>query len=253
MIRSGTFALSANVEQLGIGFYQLLHTNATHDPNWKPKGNLAPIEDPNSIAPLPIRPPSAAQEIDADLVFTGVNCTPVVVHHASRDKRVKELEDAIDFNENELPLKVKQPPRHLMGVKTQIVLFKRLLSQFHLISMRLVVSIMHFPPVNCASLVPIVVDQVATYQTRNEFRTFAMFLPTIWSNPFFSFYSQYDVHCMWKFVHDYNYENWNNLYFNEELSLDHVIVSKFDYITRTAKKNHFLNLIITSITMLNNR
>ena len=86
----------------------------------------------------------------------------------------------------------------------------------------------------------------------------AMFLPTIWSNPFFSFYSQYDyyltnwtkrhlssrmiardVHCMWKFVHNYNYENMNNLYFNDELSLDHVIVSKFDYISRAAKKNLF--------------
>ena len=73
-----------------LGYYQLSHTNDSHDPNWKPEGNLTPIEDPDPVPSPPLRPPSDQQHMDDDLVFTGVNCAPVVVTQAtSRVEREK--------------------------------------------------------------------------------------------------------------------------------------------------------------------
>ena len=64
-----------------IGFYQLSHTDSTHDPNWKPESNLAPIRDPDPTPPAPLRPPdsSGSEPVDDDLIYTGVNCAPILL------------------------------------------------------------------------------------------------------------------------------------------------------------------------------
>ena len=36
-----------------VGYYQLSHTDATHNPDWKPEGNVSPIDDPD---PTPHHP-----------------------------------------------------------------------------------------------------------------------------------------------------------------------------------------------------
>ena len=73
-----------------IGFYQLLHTDETHDPNWKPEGNHTPIQDPDPTSSPPLRPLSSAPTpLEDDLVFTGVNCVPVLVKDDTRDEREK--------------------------------------------------------------------------------------------------------------------------------------------------------------------
>ena len=71
-----------------IGFYQLLHTDDTHNPNWRPESNSSPVEDPDPT-PLPsLRSPDANQiALDNDLVFTGVNCAPVLVETQPHDER----------------------------------------------------------------------------------------------------------------------------------------------------------------------
>ena len=63
-----------------VGFYQLLHTDATHDPNWRPQGNLTPVTDPDPTPAASIRLLiNRESELDEDdLVFTGVNCTPIL-------------------------------------------------------------------------------------------------------------------------------------------------------------------------------
>ena len=75
-----------------VGFYQLSHTDSSHDPNWTPESNLSPVQDPDPSPPVPLRPPSTetAECIDDDLVFTGVNLAPVVqsgLRLASLDER----------------------------------------------------------------------------------------------------------------------------------------------------------------------
>ena len=37
-----------------VGYYQLSHTNSTHDPDWKLEGNISPIEDLDSTPHQPI-------------------------------------------------------------------------------------------------------------------------------------------------------------------------------------------------------
>ena len=74
-----------------VGFYQLSHTDETHDPNWKPEGNASPIQDPDPTPLQPIRP-VLEEPPDDDLVFTGVNCTPVLWIPRSHDEREKRLE-----------------------------------------------------------------------------------------------------------------------------------------------------------------
>ena len=70
------------------GFYQLSHTDATHDPNWRPEGNSSPIQDPDPTPAPPIRPPiPTPSSLEDDLVFTGVNCAPVILDNVPRDER----------------------------------------------------------------------------------------------------------------------------------------------------------------------
>ena len=77
-------------KDLSLGYYQLSHTDATHDPKWRPEGNASPVVDPDPTPSAPIRPPvpssSGALEED-DLVFTGVNCTPVLSSNGFRTER----------------------------------------------------------------------------------------------------------------------------------------------------------------------
>jgi len=71
-----------------IGFYQLSHTDVTHDPDWKPEGNLTSIADPDPTPVPPLRPlTTETQVLDDDLIFTGVNCAPVLVSSAAVDER----------------------------------------------------------------------------------------------------------------------------------------------------------------------
>ena len=73
------------------GFYQLSHTNDTHDPNWKPEGNLTPIQDPDPSPAPAIRPPPDHQPLeDDDLIFTGVHHSPVILDTLVRAERKKE-------------------------------------------------------------------------------------------------------------------------------------------------------------------
>ena len=67
-----------------MGFYQLLHTDETHDPNWRPESTLTPIVDLDPTPLAPILPPRVhpSTMTDDNFVFTGVNCVPVVVHPA---------------------------------------------------------------------------------------------------------------------------------------------------------------------------
>ena len=70
-----------------VGFYQLSHTDATHDPNWKPEGNLTPIKNPYPT-PLPLPTPTIDNlDLHDELVFTSINCAPVVLHHTPGDER----------------------------------------------------------------------------------------------------------------------------------------------------------------------
>ena len=73
-----------------IGFYQLLHTDATHDPNWTPEGNLTPVQDPDPTPALPLRSPITFPALDNDLIFTGVNHAPVILPSTVVDKREGE-------------------------------------------------------------------------------------------------------------------------------------------------------------------
>ena len=61
-----------------VDFYQLSHTDATHNPNWKPEVNSTPVEDPDPTPSTPLRPPGPSQQVDDDLVFTGINLAPVL-------------------------------------------------------------------------------------------------------------------------------------------------------------------------------
>ena len=75
-----------------LGFYQLSHTDATHDPNWSPESNHSPVQDPDPSAPAPICPPStdSAEFADDDPVYTGIHFAPVLLacsNPAARDKR----------------------------------------------------------------------------------------------------------------------------------------------------------------------
>ena len=70
-----------------MGFYQLSHTDDTHDPNWRQEGNVSPIEDPDPIPHPPLRPILATDTPDDDLVFTGVNHTPVLFRSQPHDER----------------------------------------------------------------------------------------------------------------------------------------------------------------------
>ena len=60
-----------------LGYYQLSHTDATHDPNWRPESNLSPITDPDPTPAPTLRPPIESHVLDDDLVFTGVNHAPI--------------------------------------------------------------------------------------------------------------------------------------------------------------------------------
>ena len=68
------------------GFYQLLHTDATHDPNWTraPESNATQIADPDPTPPPP-RQPSSEFADDDDLVFTGVHLFPVIQTWGTND------------------------------------------------------------------------------------------------------------------------------------------------------------------------
>ena len=81
-----------------VGFYQLSHTDETRNPHWKPEGNSSPIRDPDSTPPPPIRQPATpSSTLDNDLVFTGVNCAPVL--RKFRDEREKATVSSEGDNE----------------------------------------------------------------------------------------------------------------------------------------------------------
>ena len=71
-----------------VGFYQLSHTDATHNPHWPraPESNTTQVTDPDPT-PLPPRHPLREPMIDDDLVFTGVHCCPVVLNPPTPDER----------------------------------------------------------------------------------------------------------------------------------------------------------------------
>ena len=73
-----------------VGFYWLLHTDATHDPSWTPKDNLSPVGDPDPTPVMPLCLPIASQALDDELIFTGVNHAPVVMPLSIIDKREGE-------------------------------------------------------------------------------------------------------------------------------------------------------------------
>ena len=78
-----------------VGYYQLSHTDKSHDPHWKPQGNMTPVQDPDPTPSPPLRPPSSTNDpsspMDDDLVFTGVNCAPVLGTCQSRDERERDI------------------------------------------------------------------------------------------------------------------------------------------------------------------
>ena len=73
-----------------VGHYQLLHTDDTHDPYWRPEGNVSPIVDPDPTPAPPHRPP-LDNPPNNDLVFTGVNHTPVYASQPRHCKKNKNL------------------------------------------------------------------------------------------------------------------------------------------------------------------
>ena len=76
-----------------VGYYQLSHTDETHDPDWRPQGNSTPVQDPDPTPSPPLQPPSPTAPtapLDDDLVFTGVNCAPVLGTSQPRDEREKD-------------------------------------------------------------------------------------------------------------------------------------------------------------------
>ena len=79
-----------------VGFYQLSHTDATHDPNWRPESNSTPIADPDSTPVPPLRPSDLAHALDNDLVFTGVNLAPVIIRPSAHDEREMVVQRALD-------------------------------------------------------------------------------------------------------------------------------------------------------------
>ena len=72
-----------------VGYYQLSHTDESHDPNWRrPQSNLTPVTDPDPTPSAPLRPPNDETLDDDDLVFTGIHCAPVFRQsgpHAERE------------------------------------------------------------------------------------------------------------------------------------------------------------------------
>ena len=69
----------------------MLHTDALHDPNWTPEGNLTPVQDPDSTPVVPLCSPITSPALDDDLIFTGVNHAPVILPSVVVDE--KEGED----------------------------------------------------------------------------------------------------------------------------------------------------------------
>jgi len=76
-----------------LGYYQLSHTDATHDPNWsKAEANLSPVSDPDPTPSPPLRPPLPTDSdlVDDDLVFTGLHWSPVTSIPSCRDEREEQ-------------------------------------------------------------------------------------------------------------------------------------------------------------------
>ena len=98
--RSWYFCTKCKCRAMGkLGFYQLSHTDETHDLNWRPEGNLTPISDPDPTPSAPIRPPLQRAVLEDDeLVFTGVNCAMVL----------PALTNAIE-RENDLKVSLRTP------------------------------------------------------------------------------------------------------------------------------------------------
>ena len=77
-----------------------MHTDATNNPDWKSEGNISPIEDPDPTPHQPIRP-RFEEPTDDDLVFTGVNHTPVLIIPQYLDERERGngMKEACDGHE----------------------------------------------------------------------------------------------------------------------------------------------------------
>ena len=71
------------------------HTDDTHDLNWRSEGNVSPIEDPDPTPHPPLQPTFRTDTPDDDLVFTGVNHTPVFHQSQPHDER-ENLENSIE-------------------------------------------------------------------------------------------------------------------------------------------------------------
>ncbi len=80
-----------------MGFYQLCHTNATNNPNWRPEGKLTPIVDPDLTPAPPLCPPTQSHSgaLDDDLVFMGINCTLILADWLLRDERERILRTSL--------------------------------------------------------------------------------------------------------------------------------------------------------------
>ena len=100
-----------------IGFYQLSHTDATHDPHWRPESNSTPITDPDPTPLPPLRASEASQGLDDDLVFTGVNLAPVISHLDAHGEREMPTED---MKEQNIAVVAEPGTRHIIIDTTRV-------------------------------------------------------------------------------------------------------------------------------------
>ena len=82
-----------------VGYYQLSHNDTTLNPDWKPEGNVSPIDDPDPTPHHPLRP-RLDEPSDDDLVFTGVNHTPVLRMPRPLDERKNGTESGETMKTN---------------------------------------------------------------------------------------------------------------------------------------------------------
>ena len=80
MISSDSTAQNTNIVPPGqVGFCLLPRTDATHNPNQAPEGNLSAVQDSDPTPTMSLCPPMESKALNDDLIFTKVNNVPVEV------------------------------------------------------------------------------------------------------------------------------------------------------------------------------